>query len=691
MNNVRQCEWCEESVHAKCYRGLLGCVKCCEDKIPAYNTSCAALNDGYELRNNTIFNPYNRSNLVNSIGDQIDEIELSSEYWSAVSEFLKTCKYKQQSHVKRSKSNELKIFSLNVRSLHKNISHFREEIETYLKYDVLSLNETNCTMSKLPNGVNDLTLDGFYEPIIQSPARKSGRGGGLTLYINKRVCAPEQIESFKPKFDDNPDLSLSGEFQFLKIHNCKGYNKTKLLINTYRSPSRNVDKFTKLLDIVLRSLDRHSRKHIVFTGDFNVDLIKYEKDTTSQNLIAVFEKYGFVQLVSKPTRVTDHSATLIDHVYTNDIENTISCHVLTLDISDHLATLTTLLLGTDTKKRDRNNSDRLRYKQNQSRRFNEANNKIFENLIAEESWNEVISQDNCERQFEKFREIYTKHYDTAYPQIDNRPRRENERRDPKPWILPWLEDACARRQRLHHAKITTPTDENVNAYNKIDKFCNRQIDQAKAKYYKKFFDEHSENSRKQWQMINKLLNRNIKQNGPVKLKDENGNILGNSHDVAARFNDYFSSIASNIKSQIAARQTFDPGGFEKFLSSSSTNSIYLRTVTSAEVHNIIKQFKNKSTLDTKIGPMKIANNNAQFTNVLSVIINSSFSEGIFPTGLKNARVVPIHKSGSRTDVTNYRPISLLSSFSKVYEKLMHSRVLEFLDKHGSLFENQYGF
>ena len=121
--NVRQCEWCEETVHAKCYRGLLGCVKCCEDKIPAYNTSCAALNDGYELRNNTIFNPYNRANLVNSIGDQIDEIESSSEYWSAVSEFLKTCKYKQPSHVKRSKSNELKIFSLNVRSLHKN-RHF---------------------------------------------------------------------------------------------------------------------------------------------------------------------------------------------------------------------------------------------------------------------------------------------------------------------------------------------------------------------------------------------------------------------------------------------------------------------------------------------------------------------------------------------------------------------------------------
>ena len=62
----------------------------------------------------------------------------------------------------------------------------------------------------------------------------------------------------------------------------------------------------------------------------NVDLVKHEKDVAGQNLIAVYEKYGFVQLVSRPTRVTDHSATLIDHVYTNDLLNTLSCHVLTM-------------------------------------------------------------------------------------------------------------------------------------------------------------------------------------------------------------------------------------------------------------------------------------------------------------------------------------------------------------------------
>ena len=59
--------------------------------------------------------------------------------------------------------------------------------------------------------------------------------------------------------------------------------------------------------------------------------------------------------------------------------------------------------------------------------------------------------------------------------------------------------------------------------------------------------------------------------------------------------------------------------------------------------------------------------------------------------MKVARVIPLHKEGSKSDVSNYRPISLLNSFSKIYEKLMHSRILQFLESNNSIYENQYGF
>ena len=82
-------------------------------------------------------------------------------------------------------------------------------------------------------------------------------------------------------------------------------------------------------------------------------------------------------------------------------------------------------------------------------------------------------------------EIYMKHYNTAYPVKSNRNRRENERSDPKPWILPWLETACARKQQLYHLNITEPTDENIAAYNKMKLFCSKHVNLAKERYYKK--------------------------------------------------------------------------------------------------------------------------------------------------------------------------------------------------------------
>ena len=77
--------------------------------------------------------------------------------------------------------------------------------------------------------------------------------------------------------------------------------------------------------------------------------------------------------------------------------------------------------------------------------------------------------------------------------------------------------------------------------------------------------------------------------------------------------------------------------------------------------------------------------------VIANIINNSFKEGKFPDALKFAKVVPIYKDGTKTEVENYRPISLLTLFSKIYEKLMHKRLVEFLEQNSTLYENQYGF
>lgn len=77
--------------------------------------------------------------------------------------------------------------------------------------------------------------------------------------------------------------------------------------------------------------------------------------------------------------------------------------------------------------------------------------------------------------------------------------------------------------------------------------------------------------------------------------------------------------------------------------------------------------------------------------VLCHFINSTFESGVFPDELKIARVCPIYKGGGESNLQNYRPISVLSLFSKVYERVINIKLEGFLNKHNTIADCQYGF
>ena len=239
----------------------------------------------------------------------------------------------------------------------------------------------------LPNGTDDLLLEGFHEPIVQDPIRESGKGGGLTIYVNKRVCDEDDIDKFNPNPEPN---NTCGEFQFIKIKNCKQSNKNVVIGNVYRSPNRNPEQFNSLFEIILQKFNRHIKKKLFYiVGDFNQDLIKYETNTTCQNLVDTATSHGLVQLVSRPTRLTEYTYTLIDHVYTNNLENTLSCKIVTLDLSDHLAIHTRVSLNSEganiSKPKNRTDTNSSR----EFRIYNEANNYTFKSLLDDENWEKL--------------------------------------------------------------------------------------------------------------------------------------------------------------------------------------------------------------------------------------------------------------------------------------------------------------
>ena len=121
------------------------------------------------------------------------------------------------------------------------------------------------------------------------------------------------------------------------------------------------------------------------------------------------------------------------------------------------------------------------------------------------------------------------------------------------------------------------------------------------------------------------------------------------------------------------------------------NSIVVHNVTSMDIRTVISSLKNSSPGFDGI-PSFVANQCIDyFIEPLTYIINMSFMEGVFPSELKLAKVIPIFKSGDSTKMSNYRPISILSFFSKIFEKLMYNILNNFLYKNDVIYKYQFGF
>ena len=117
----------------------------------------------------------------------------------------------------------------------------------------------------------------------------------------------------------------------------------------------------------------------------------------------------------------------------------------------------------------------------------------------------------------------------------------------------------------------------------------------------------------------------------------------------------------------------------------------IANISNEDILDVIKELENKST-----GPFSIPVDLLKMIPDLIIfplceIINLSFSTGKFPDSLKIAKVIPIFKNGSVLEVTNYRPISLLSIFNKIIEKLLYKQLYDFLSNNNILFDNQFGF
>ena len=170
---------------------------------------------------------------------------------------------------------------------------------------------------------------------------------------------------------------------------------------------------------------------------------------------------------------------------------------------------------------------------------------------------------------------------------------------------------------------------------------------------------------------------------------EEGQIIDTPLDIADKFNNHFCRVGKVLAKKIKPSNL---NNFQQYLRNRVCSSMFLNPTSTFEIRCIINQLNiNKSCGSDGIEAKFIVLASEVLSPVLAILFNACFDFGIFSTCLKTAKVVPVYKAGDINKVTNYRPISILFTFSKILEKLVHTRTLSFLKCHSVLTPTQYGF
>ena len=212
----------------------------------------------------------------------------------------------------------ISLFHCNIRSLTKNLNLLNDMLYSLDSgLDVIAITETRLN----PNSISNTELLNYNLFHVDSPTL----AGGVAIYANKALKTI-------PRPDLKIDLPLV-ESCWIEIDPCNN-NRHILIGCIYRHPSAGMDEFTVKLEELIKESNLNKYDTYIL-GDMNIDLLKHHTHQQTGQYIDMLYSYDLLPVITKPTRITSHTATLIDHIYTNTINNLVS-GIVTVDISDHL-------------------------------------------------------------------------------------------------------------------------------------------------------------------------------------------------------------------------------------------------------------------------------------------------------------------------------------------------------------------
>lgn len=552
------------------------------------------------------------------------------------------------------------VMHTNIRSIPRNLSAFLANIENLdNKFSVLAFTET-----WLNSSTAELYHINGYEHVFK--VRTDRLGGGVSLFIQNHLNF-----QLRPELN-SPDHNI--ETLFCEIDkSISPFSKNIIIGVIYRPPNTDMTKFNAYLNIVLDLIAKEGKLCYIL-GDFNINLLNESSHSQTHEFLDNMLSHSFLPVINRPTRVTEFSASLIDNIFTNNYDHNYECKqgVLLIDVTDHYP------IFHINNKITATNEDKFIFK----RIWDSKSYDKFINEINNTDWDPIYNCNDTQIAYTLFHNILYQIFDKHFPMK----RIKLGYKTRKPWLTPAIKASIKHKNKLSYVAKLHPTAFNKTQYHHYKSLLNKIMRISERNHYQLALESNRTNLKKSWQILKEVIGRNSKK--IINTKFTFGETeTADSEIISEKFNQFFLDIGHSLASAIPAENLH----FNSFLHNDVTSSIYLSPVDNREIERIIKTLKKSSPGWDEITSDILGACSSIISHPLVHIINLSLMDGIFPTELKIAKVLPLFKNGDPSQLKNYRPVSILSTISKIFEKIMYTRLLDFFNKHNVLYKYQFGF
>ena len=548
--------------------------------------------------------------------------------------------------------------------------------------DIICITESRLKDKKIDDQLKFIGLDDYKLIYDNSPTN----AGGVAVYVKKNIFDLQVKSDLRVKVKDCESVFL--EFDFLsKKTNSNNAGKSFLLGCVYRHPRRKVAEKIEFIEEIYKTLTNYSDKNIplVILGDININIEK-SGDNVVRCYTNMLTSLGCKNLIDINTRFAENSRSTLDHVLSNIDGDQITSGVLNFPITDHLPVFALIqnhanALGNKSAKKD----------MGMWRFFDDRKKEQF--LLSLEKKLEGINQsDHPEKILEGLTEATKSAIHTCFP------LRKMSNRAKKRALIPWFDTEIFKdektQSRLFRRFVKSNDPEDHKAYKKFRNMLSKKKYKAKRKYFQNLLDEAKASGDRSatWSVINKAFGKNKKPKvcpKKVNIGDQkNPTWSENPNHIVDALNTHFTGIAKKLEKNLKKTKV----RHTSYMGKGNNSSMFLRYTSLAEILEEMNLIDVKKSMGYDEIPPKIVKWAANLLAPwLMVIFNKCIDLGYYPSAMKTAKVTPIYKEGDKDDFSNYRPISVLTQFNQLFERLLSKRYLEFFEKFEIITKKQYGF